>query len=400
MDTADVVLRFLESVGRRSEAEYYVGLFRSDPKEQFAAISVDANVARHATEAVVLDLRFLAALGLTPTVVLGLFGPQDAMEHATKIHRRLNAAGVRSQLLDAKSENLHEQAKSAARSGVIPIVPFGAAQGISLDERFDHFGRLLTALHTRKAIFLHRPGGLRQKGVLAPVVNLSADYETLVASDELSRKEKLLLAQSRRLVLHLVPHKLVVAITSPLNLFRELFTVKGAGTLLRRGARIHRHEALEDLDRSRLNALLVSSFGRAPFPSFFERPLSRLYVEENYRGAALVQTTPFGGYLTKFAVNREAQGEGIARDLWEKMHADFPTLFWRARPSNPITEWYTKLCDGLARFPDWHVYWTGLPPERITSAIEFALAQPVDLPPAQSAPSGPPALPLPPAAAK
>jgi hypothetical protein len=34
-----VVLRFLESVGRRAEAEFYVQLFRSEPKEQFGAIA-------------------------------------------------------------------------------------------------------------------------------------------------------------------------------------------------------------------------------------------------------------------------------------------------------------------------------------------------------------------------
>ena len=38
MEPAEVVLRFLESVGRRSEAEFYISLFRAEPKEQFAEI--------------------------------------------------------------------------------------------------------------------------------------------------------------------------------------------------------------------------------------------------------------------------------------------------------------------------------------------------------------------------
>src|SRR5438874_13818653 len=100
MDPADVVLRFLESLGRRSESEFYLALFRATPKERFAAISVDANVARHATEAVVLDLRFLAALGLVPVVALGLFEPTDAAEHAQRIRRRLEKAGVPTAALD------------------------------------------------------------------------------------------------------------------------------------------------------------------------------------------------------------------------------------------------------------------------------------------------------------
>ena len=55
---------------------------------------------------------------------------------------------------------------------------------------------------------------------------------------------------------------------------------------------------------------------------------------------------------------------------------DFPVFFWRARPTNPIVPWYAKQCDGLARFPDWHVYWRGLPPAKIESAIAYALALP------------------------
>src|SRR5262245_25828199 len=126
MEPAEVVLRFLESVGRRSEAEFYLGLFRAEPKEQFAAISVDANVARHATEAVVLDLRFLAALGLSPVVVLGLFEPTDAAEHAARIRRRLERAEVPTQLMVVSEvAELPGAVAQAARAGIMPILVFG-----------------------------------------------------------------------------------------------------------------------------------------------------------------------------------------------------------------------------------------------------------------------------------
>ena len=96
----------------------------------------------------------------------------------------------------------------------------------------------------------------------------------------------------------------------------------------------------------------------------------------------MLRATPLGPYLTKFAVDREAQGEGIGSDLWGRLVSEHPTFFWRARPSNPIDAWYTKQCDGLARFPDWHVYWKNLPLLSIPEAIEYALAQPIDIPPA------------------
>lgn len=381
MEPADVVLRFLESVGQRSEAEFYLSLFRSEPKEQFAAISVDANVARHATEAVVLHLRFLAALGLAPMVVLGLFEPTDAVEHSGRIHRRLAREGVPSVIVSPSDPvELAAHCARAARSGTLPIVAFGVSEGATPEERFVRLAILVAALRTRKIIFLHRPGGLRQNGVLVPVVNLSKELAGLEKSKELSRKERALLAQSRRLVLELVPHKVTVSITSPLNLLRDLFTVKGAGTMLRRGARIERRAAIAEVDKARLRQLLTSSFGRPPTDACLEREVLGLYVEQGYRGVAILVGTPLGAYLTKFAVEREAQGEGIARDLWEAFAAEHPVVFWRARAGNPINEWYTKLADGLSRSREWTVFWKGLEPAQIPTAIEFALAQPIDIP--------------------
>jgi acetylglutamate kinase len=385
VDPADVVLRFLESLGRRSEAEFYLALFRAEPKERFAAISVDANVARHATEAVTLDLRFLAALGLVPVVVLGLLDGKEAAEHGARIKRRLDRAGVPSAILSSEGAALHAEALAAARAGTIPIVPFGPAEGplsaMQIEERVGRLGALVSSLKTRKLIFLHRPGGLRRGGALVPIVNLTTDYDALQASRELSRKERTLLVQSRRLVFEAVQHKLLVTISSPLDLLRELFTVKGAGTLLRRGAVIERRGGFDEIDRERLRALLLSSFGRPPGEGFFERPASDIYLEEAYRGAAVLRATALGPYLTKFAVEREAQGEGMGQDLWRRMIADHPTVFWRARPSNPIVAWYDKQCDGLARFPEWHVYWKNLPAPHIPEAIAYTLAQPIDIPP-------------------
>jgi acetylglutamate synthase len=383
MEASDVVLRFLESVGKRSEAEFYISLFRAEPKEQFAAIGVDANVARHATEAVVLHLRFLAALGLAPVVFLGHFEPKDAPEHAARIFRRLGRAGVQSEVLPSAElgASLSARCEQSARAGILPIVTFDAADGTTVEERFARLGQLVADLRTRKVIFLHRPGGLRREGVLVPIVNLSADYVALERARELSRKERALLVQSRRLVFDLVPHKLTVSITSPLNLLRELFTVKGAGTLMRRGAQIERKSSFADIDTERLRQLLASSFGRAPFETFFDKNVLQIYLEQGYRGAAILVSTPIGAYLTKFAVEREAQGEGIARDLWDALASEHPVVFWRARAANPINEWYTKLADGLARFPEWTVYWKGLPYEHAPMAIAYALSQAADLPP-------------------
>src|SRR5262249_16822119 len=103
MDPADTILRFLEGLGRRSEAEFYLGLFRAASKESFATLVVESAVLRQALEAVVLDLRFLAGLGLTPVVVLGLYAPgAGALEHAERLRRRLARVEVEAVVMPAE----------------------------------------------------------------------------------------------------------------------------------------------------------------------------------------------------------------------------------------------------------------------------------------------------------
>jgi hypothetical protein len=379
----DVVLRFLESTGRPSEARLYIDLFHARPREQFAAIAIDANVMADAADAVVQDLKFLAALDLYPTVVLGIFQPADAAEHSRTLLRHLEAEQVRAEEWSAATPGLPGRLTTCVNRGAIPVVVFEPPENGRPDNRvirLQRLGRILIELQARKLIFLHRPGGLRQGGVLVPIVNLTTDIPALLASREISRKEALILEHASWLCAEAAPLPITVAITSPLNLLRELFTVKGAGTLLRRGARIARYEAWDGVDVPRVRELLASSFGRAPSDAFFARTPSRVYLEEGYRGCAILSDAPLGAYLTKFAVSAEAQGEGIARDLWEALMADTPVVFWRARRTNPISEWYVKLCDGLVRLPDWTVYWKGLDLDSIPAAIEWAVGRPVDFP--------------------
>ncbi len=377
----EVVLRFLESAGRPSEARLYLDLFRARPREQFAALAIDANVMAGAADAVVQDLRFLAALDLFPTVVLGIFNPSDAAAHARVLTRHLEAEGVGVESLPAATPtDSRARVVASAGAGRVPVVVFDPAAAEQPGDRLTRLGALLRELQTRKLLFLHRPGGLRQGGVLVPLVNLTTDVPALVASREISRKEALILEHARRLCEEAAPLPFTVAITSPLNVLRELFTVKGAGTLLRRGARIVRREGWDGVDVTRLRELLASSFGRAPRDDFFAKTPGRVYLDEDYRGCAILVDTPLGAYLTKFAVSPEAQGEGIARDLWEALAADTPVVFWRARRTNPIREWYDKLCDGLVRVPEWTVYWKGLAAQAIPEAIDWAVKQPVDIP--------------------
>ena len=378
----EIIQRFLESVGKKADVDLYLKLFRAQKKESFAIISADAQIVKSALDPFHFDLRILAGLGLIPVVLLGLDGAREADRQAQRVHEWLVEDAVPARVLSAgngMSGDAIDTVRATIAEGAIPLLSLEAAKETNADARVRMLGTLAASLDTRKLIFLSRGAGLGPRASRPlSVVNLGADYDTLVAGGTLSRRQNMLLRQVKQL-LDQVPHRLSVAVVNPLQLLRELFTVSGAGTLIRRGSRIETRAGWTDVDQPRLRALFHSAFGKALRPDFFDTPVERTYIEESYLGAAVIREAPVGIYLTKFAVARHAQGEGIGGEVWSVMVRDFPTFFWRARPANPINPWYANQCDGMARFPDWHVFWRGLPIDRIEPAIRYALAEPTDL---------------------
>ena len=381
MDT-EVIQRFLESVGQKADVDLYLKLFRAQQKESFAIIAADADMVRTALDPFHFDLRILAGIGLYPVVLLGLFDAKDADRQARRVHDWLVEDQVPAQILEPGPQMSPEDIEAIRRTihtSSIPIVSLESAKDATTDGRFNLLSALAARLGTRKVIFLSPTSGLEREGTPhISDVNLSVDYERLLgARGQLARRHYTLLRQVRDL-LDEVPQRASVAVVSPLALLRELFTVSGAGTMIRKGSKIERHTTFDAIDRERLRALLENAFGKLLKGEALERGVERIYVEENYLGAALLSPSPIGPYLSKFAVERTAQGEGIGGDLWKAITGDYTSVFWRARPDNPITPWYAKQCDGLHRFPEWHVFWKGLAPERVEDAIAFARTLPPD----------------------
>ena len=378
---AEIITRFLESVGQKADVDLYLKLFRSQKKESFAVICASARIVQNALDSFHFDLRILTGLGLTPVVVVGLFEPRDADKQATRVHEWLLEDAVPAQIVPlgrALSPAMVEVVRETVHMNTIPLLSLEPAREASLESRFGLLGDLVAGLETRKVVFLSTSAGLEREG--APpisVVNLATDYDRLLSGGTLTRRHASLLRHGKLLV-DRTPHRMSATVVNPLQLLRELFTVNGAGTLIRKGSRVESHTSFATLDRARLRGLIESAFERPLNAEVLDREVARIYVEEGYLGAALLSETPVGTYLTKFAVDRQAQGEGIGGDLWSAMTRDYPAFFWRARPKNPINSWYLKNCDGVARFPDWHVFWRGFPVEKIEPAIRYALSAPVD----------------------
>jgi acetylglutamate kinase len=381
----DIIHRFLESVGQKADVELYLKLFRSQRKESFAIIVADAQIVRAALDPFHFDLRILHGLGLYPVVLVGLLDARDADKQSQRILEWLLEDEVPAKVIGSGTDlpqEIQTSVRQTLEQNTIPIVSLDAAKELAIDDRFRLLKTLAASLESRKVIFLSTSSGIEREG--APrisLVNLSADYERLLTTSDLPRRHASLLRHVK-ILLDQLPQRMSVAVVNPLQLLRELFTVSGAGTMIRKGSRIERHGGLGNVDRGRLTHLLESAFGRALVPGAMEdgglvvAQSENVYLEENYLGAALLGNTDIAPYLSKFAVNRQAQGEGIGGEIWSMLTRDFPVFFWRARPTNPIVPFYAKQCDGLVRFPEWHVFWRGLAPDKIQPAIEYALALP------------------------
>jgi len=162
-----------------------------------------------------------------------------------------------------------------------------------------------------------------------------------------------------------------LSITSPINLLQEIFTVKGAGTLFRKGSEIEHFQEVENLDDSRLLDLLEESFGKKLTNQSFLERVSDAYIEKAYRGAVLLEHPPSGSSLSKFAVGQEARGEGVAMELWREICRNHEALFWRSNVANPFNSWSHNQADGHHATGKWHIFWRGVSADSISTIIEY-----------------------------
>lgn len=369
LDPRALVLRFLASIGRPDEASRYLELFRAAEPERFAILHVSNALVRAAEDALAVDLRVLAEVGLWPVVTMGAVLPRTAAARAARLAAKLSPTVPCAVVAPG-------EVAATVRAGKLAICPLSTPDGddrAATDARFDALAALASALETRKLVFLGRRSGVQPRdGRVVSIIDLTHERAHFASPDVLTGQQALLLRQIDR-ILDRVGHRLSVSVTSPFDLLRELFTVKGAGTLVRRGSWVSRHAGWDAVDRGRLVALVEEAFGRKLAPDFTARPVRSIYVADDYRGAAVITDAPLAPYLSKFAVTLEARGEGVGRDLWRAMQADLPRLFWRSRADNPITSWYREQCDGLQRVHahgvDWVVLWRGLVPDELPAAI-------------------------------
>lgn len=357
----------------------YLRSFRSLTPGRFAMILPTRGVLSEHSGTLAEQLKFLTDLGLYPTVVVGALTPVSD-ELVENLRLSLRDLDVDSRLGDAPY--------------VGPGLSWIDIVRMSPDSE-DRLTRITSKVAPRKILFLRRAGGLgvgqRARIELSPghflptsemgisAINLRSDSAELRGLGILNPEDERCLASCQS-VLEApgADPKATVSVASPFSILRELFTVRGAGTLVKLGSAVERHGGLGSLELVRLRGLLEQAFGRDVREEFFARKPLRLYLESDYRGVALLEPGKDAAYLSKFGVLPLAQGEGVGQDLWWAMAKETPAFYLRARPSNPIVNWYATVCDGMHRSGEWNVYWKGIAPQAISGVIADAISRPHD----------------------
>jgi bifunctional N-acetylglutamate synthase/kinase len=279
----------------------------------------------------------------------------------------------------------------AIRADSIPVIASlgETADGQILNINADWAANeLIKTLQPYKIVFLTGTGGLLDgDGDIIDSINLSTEYEELLAQPWLHSGMRVKIEQIHDLLMALPPSS-SVSITKPDELAKELFTHRGSGTLVRRGERIFCESSWDALDLPRLQTLIESGFGRKLTPDYFQRTRPyRTFVSEHYRAALLLtlEHADLGEgipHLDKFAVAEDAQGEGLGRAIWHVMRSEVPRLFWRARPDNPVNEFYFEEADGCIKGERWNVFWYGFDDfDHIRAAVEHCRGREATLKP-------------------
>lgn len=413
-EVRETVLEVLSQLGSSREARQYLKEFSSVEESRFAVVKVGGGILQEQLDELATALAFLHRLGLRPVVLHGA-GPQ--------VDDALNDAGVKSERIDGLrvttsevmslarpviyQQNLRlvealEQKGIRARGiqhgifecrylsretlglvgeitavnldalrqtingGALPVITClgESSSGQVLNINADIAAReLVWAIRPHKIIFLTPAGGLLDSnGRVISAVSLNNDYEALMQESWVHSGMRLKLQQIHEMLMRL-DDSASVSITSADQLARELFTYRGAGTLVRKGENIVAYPRADEEVFRQVMDQVEASFGRrlkAGWQEGLQDPV--LLVSATGRAAAvIVKGMDDVPYLDKFVVTPEAQGEGLGAAMWQVLRARYPRLYWRSRNTNPITGWYFQQADTSERQGPWVVFTNGVP---------------------------------------
>ncbi|KAI9372287.1 hypothetical protein BJX61DRAFT_542838 [Aspergillus egyptiacus] len=423
--TRNTVVQLLSNIGSKREVQQYLSHFTSVSSQQFAVIKVGGAIITEHLDVLSSALAFLNGVGLYPIVVHGA-GPQlnrmleeagvepqfedgirvtDGktlalarklfMEENLKLVEELERMGVRARpltagvfqadYLDKEKYNLvgkingvnKKPIESAIEAGCLPILtsmaetPDGQVLNVNADVAA---GELARSLQPLKIVYLAEKGGLfnGDTGEKISVINLDEEYDHLMQQWWVRHGTRLKIKEMKDLLSDL-PRTSSVAIIHPADLQKELFTDSGAGTLIRRGNKLHTKTSLsefEDLDklkevlvrdREQLDAKAtvdryVEGLKERDFKAYFDEPMEALAIvlppaKESISSAA---------HLATFTITKSGWLTNVADNVFAAIKKDYPKLVWTVKEDDENLTWFFDKADGSLSREGEVLFWYGV----------------------------------------
>lgn len=421
--TRSTVIQLLSNIGSKREVQQYLSHFSSVSSQQFAVIKVGGAIITEHLESLTSALAFLNHVGLFPVVVHGA-GPQlnklleDAgvepqfeegirvtdgktlavarklfLEENLKLVEKLEEMGVRARpitsgvfgatYLDKDKYDLvgrinnvnKDPIQAAINAGCLPILtsmaetPEGQVLNVNADVAA---GELAKALQPLKIVYLSEKGGLFNADTNEKIsaINLDEEYEYLMSQWWCRYGTRLKIKEIKEL-LEGLPRTSSVAIIHPADLQKELFTDSGAGTLIRRGNKLHtatklsQFEDLEKLkavlvrDREGLDAhatveRYVDGLQNREFKAYFDEPMDALAV-------VLPPTAESSlANLATFTVTKSGWLTNVADNVFASILKDNPKLVWTVKEEDENLTWFFDKAEGSFTKDGEVMFWYGV----------------------------------------
>ncbi|MEM3610405.1 MAG: hypothetical protein QW076_05915 [Candidatus Anstonellales archaeon] len=422
-------LSILNRIGSKKEFNIFKNLYAKLPKEKFAVIKISGECFEKDFENIIEDIAFMYSLDLVPVIV---HGAQKQLDSRLKNSKKIE--GIRfTHKHDMKviKETYYEFGKKIENSllgkGVnAKYMTMTALNSLILcdfenKEKYGYVGKIVKINKNaiirelrNKTVVILSPIGNLSKNCNDYLVNINADYVASKIAMELKVKKLIyvtsiggILDKDNNLVNYLNLRDLIrnksinisngmipkiksikefliknrassVSITSPQNLLKEIFSVKGSGTYIKYFYIKHAN-SFSQIDIQKLKNLLTDAFsGRKLVSYYFSlKDVVKIYYEKDYYGCAILRK-PFKDfknffYLDKLAVSEAFRGTGLGNELFQKVIKNHKYLIWRSSKENDINNYYFSYCTGCIKTRKWNIFWVNIDAKKA-----FKLAKRVD----------------------
>ncbi|KAL0959362.1 hypothetical protein HGRIS_014616 [Hohenbuehelia grisea] len=208
------------------------------------------------------------------------------------------------------------------------------------------------------------------------------EYEQLMKEPWVKFGTKLKLREFKELLDHLPRTSSVAVISAPM-LQKELFTDSGAGTLIRRGYKLFKHDSVDKIGADRFRQVIhdrdpdvlsgyqsvtgvLNELKKTPYTIYGDDPLDVVAVVSRPEGEVPV--------MTRLLASRNGVLNSVTDNVFNAIKKDHRRLFWTAQADDENRAWHFERADGSFTRAGKSLFWYGVQDvaevERIVKGFE------------------------------